>query len=106
MSEEAKTRKEFQTIKEICNAIFNRIQILFLNQMRKTAYDLIARKLESIEKTTSVQEAGRIMRDKDVSSLVILDREGRPEGVLTERDIVRKICASEAKEIILQLSLI
>ena len=54
--------------------------------MSKTAYDLIARKLESIEKTISVQEAGRIMRDKDVSSLVILDREGRPEGVLTERD--------------------
>ena len=67
--------------------------------MSKTAYDLIAKKLESIEKTISVQQAGRIMRDKDVSSLVILDREGRPEGVLTERDIVRKICTSEAKEI-------
>jgi CBS domain-containing protein len=67
--------------------------------MSKTAYDLIARKLESIEKTISVQEAGRIMRDKDVSSLVILDREGRPEGVLTERDIVRKICTSDAEEI-------
>ena len=66
--------------------------------MSKTVYDLIARKLESIEKTISVQEAGSIMRDKDVSSLVILDREGRPEGVLTERDIVRKICTSEAKE--------
>ena len=67
--------------------------------MSKTAYDLIARKLESIEKTISVQEAGRIMRDRDVNSLVILDRESRPEGVLTERDIVRKICTSEAKEI-------
>jgi len=45
--------------------------------MSKTAYDLIARKLESIERTISVLEAGRIMRDKDVSSLVILDRKGR-----------------------------
>lgn len=29
VSEEAKTGKEFQTIREICNAIFNRIRIQF-----------------------------------------------------------------------------
>ena len=48
-------------------------------------YDLIARKLESIEKTISVQEVGRIMRDKDVSSLVILDSESRPEGGINRK---------------------
>lgn len=39
-------------------------------------------------------EAARVLRDRDISFLVTLDGE-RPAGVLTERDIVRKIAAED-----------
>jgi CBS domain-containing protein len=35
------------------------------------------------------------MRDKDVSSLVVTDNNKKPIGILTERDLVRKICTND-----------
>ena len=36
------------------------------------------------------------MRDKQVSSvLVIDDKNGRPQGIVTERDLSRKVCVSD-----------
>jgi CBS domain-containing protein len=35
------------------------------------------------------------MRDTNVSSLVVVDSEGRPHGIVTERDIVRKACIND-----------
>ena len=34
------------------------------------------------------------MRDKNVSSLLVVDRDGKPEGLVTERDLVRKVCVN------------
>jgi CBS domain-containing protein len=51
----------------------------------------ISRKyLERVEETTSVPEAAREMREKNVSSLLVVDKRGIPVGLVTERDIVRK----------------
>jgi len=51
----------------------------------------ISRKyLERVEETTSVREAARKMREKNVSSLLVVDTSGIPVGLVTERDIVRK----------------
>jgi signal-transduction protein with cAMP-binding, CBS, and nucleotidyltransferase domain len=41
---------------------------------------------------TSVQEAAKIMKDKNVSSLVVVDGNGKTQGLVTERDLVRKLC--------------
>jgi CBS domain-containing protein len=41
---------------------------------------------------TSVQEAAKKMKDKNVSSLVVVDTNGKPQGLVTERDLVRKVC--------------
>ena len=37
------------------------------------------------------------MRDANVSSLVVVDSEGMPRGIVTERDIVRKACVNDLK---------
>ena len=36
------------------------------------------------------------MRDKNVSSLVVVDNNDKPIGIVTERDLVRKVCIHDA----------
>lgn len=60
--------------------------------MTCTIRDIIKKKLETIEEMTSVQEAAKKMKDKDISSLVVVDDRNKPVGLITERDIVRKVC--------------
>ena len=47
-----------------------------------------------MRKQTSIQETAMKMRDKNVSSLLVLDRGGKPTGLVTERDLVRKVCVN------------
>jgi CBS domain-containing protein/predicted deacetylase len=54
--------------------------------------DMMTKKLETVQGTASVQEAARKMKDKNVSSLIVVDGEGKPQGLVTERDLVRKVC--------------
>jgi CBS domain-containing protein len=56
---------------------------------------MMTRELETIEESSSIQDAARKMRDTNVSSLVVVDSEGRPHGIVTERDIVRKACIND-----------
>jgi signal-transduction protein with cAMP-binding, CBS, and nucleotidyltransferase domain len=57
--------------------------------------DMMTKKLESIEGTASVQETAKKMKDTNVSSLLVLDAEGKPQGLVTERDLVRKVCIDD-----------
>src|SRR5919197_3344960 len=60
-----------------------------------TIGDIMRKKLETIEELTSVQETAKKMKDKNVSSLVVVDKEGKPQGLVTERDLVRKVCIND-----------
>jgi CBS domain-containing protein len=60
-----------------------------------TVRDIMRKKLETIEEMASVQEAAKKMKDKNVSSLLVVDEKGIPQGLLTERDLVRKICIDD-----------
>jgi CBS domain-containing protein len=53
------------------------------------------KQLETIEGTASVQQAARKMKDKNVSSLVVVDENGKPQGLVSERDLVRKVCTTD-----------
>jgi CBS domain-containing protein len=64
--------------------------------MTLTIGDILGKKLESIEEISSVQEAAKKMKDRDVSSLVVIDVDGKPQGLVTERDLVRKVCVNDA----------
>lgn len=58
--------------------------------------DLMTEKLETIEASLSAQEAAMKMRDKNVSSLVVIDANSKTVGIITERDLVRKVCVHDA----------
>jgi CBS domain-containing protein len=63
--------------------------------MTDTVKDLMRKKIETIEESVSVQEAAKKMKEKNVSSLVVVDENGRPLGLITERDLVRKVCIND-----------
>ena len=66
----------------------------------------MTKKLETIKSSSSAQEAAKKMRDKNVSSLLVTDNRNnnRPIGIVTERDLSRKVCVNDAssKNTILQ----
>ena len=64
--------------------------------MTATISDLMRKKLISVEESASVQEAAKKMMDKNISSLVVVDENSRPIGLITERDLVRKVCIQDA----------
>ena len=53
-------------------------------------------KLQTIEGSSSVQDAAKKMRDKNISSLVVVNSSNKPIGIVTERDLVRKVCANDS----------
>jgi len=61
--------------------------ILVRDLMRKNPY--------TVAESASIQDTARIMNDKKVSSLVILDENNNPVGLVTERDLVRKVCIND-----------
>jgi CBS domain-containing protein len=63
--------------------------------MTEILRDFMRKKLITIEESASVQEAANRMKDKNVSSLVVVDEIGRPLGLITERDLVRKVCTHD-----------
>ena len=63
--------------------------------MTITISEMMSKSLETIQETASVQEAAKKMKEKDVSSLVVVDSQDKPQGIVTERDIVRKACISD-----------
>jgi CBS domain-containing protein len=50
----------------------------------------MTQKLETIEVSSSAQEAAKKMRDKKISSLVVVDV-NRPISIVTERDMIKKL---------------
>ena len=60
--------------------------------------ELMTQKLETIGTSSSSQEASKKMRDNNVSSLVVIDdSNNKPKGIVTERDLVRKVCVNDRR---------
>ena len=57
--------------------------------------ELMTEHIEIISTVSSAQEASKKMKDKNVSSLLVMDGD-KPTGIVTERDLVRKACVSGA----------
>jgi CBS domain-containing protein len=67
----------------------------------KSVGEIMTEKLETIAISNSAQEAAKKMRDKNVSSLLVIDNNNdnnnrKPIGIVTERDLVRKVCVNDA----------
>lgn len=63
--------------------------------MALSVSDILRKKLESVEETTSIQEVAKKMKDRNVSSLLVVDTNGKPVGIVTERDIITKVCIKD-----------
>jgi CBS domain-containing protein len=63
--------------------------------MTTTISDIMRKKLETIEGTASVQQAAKKMMEGNVSSLLIVDEKGMPRGIVSERDLVTKVCYND-----------
>jgi CBS domain-containing protein len=57
--------------------------------------ELVTENLETISTLSSAQEASKKMMDNNLSSLVVInENNNKPMGIVTERDLVRKVCVS------------
>jgi signal-transduction protein with cAMP-binding, CBS, and nucleotidyltransferase domain len=65
--------------------------------MTLTVNDFMGKRLESIEESSSIQETAKKMKDKKVSSLLVIDASNRSIGIVSERDIVRKHCINDLR---------
>ena len=64
--------------------------------------DIMEKNVITIDYTKNALDASVILKEKEISFLVIL-KEGKPEGIISERDIVRKIAAKDIKSSQIQL---
>jgi CBS domain-containing protein len=62
--------------------------------MTKLVRDIMTKEVITIDINRGAAEAARLMADKHISSVVVLEKE-IPIGIVTERDFVKKICAKE-----------
>lgn len=65
--------------------------------MVTTVGELMRKNLHIIEDSASIQDTAKLMNDKNVSSLLILDKHGKPIGLVTERDLVRRVCINDLR---------
>ena len=56
--------------------------------------DIMGRNVITISEADTALDAACLLRDKDISFLVTV-KDGTPTGILTERDIVRKVAAED-----------
>lgn len=57
--------------------------------------EIMTEKLESINVLNTAQEAAAKMAEKNVGSLAVLDDSGKALGIVTERDLARRVCATD-----------
>ena len=63
--------------------------------MKTTIAEIMSKKIETIEESASVQELALRMKDKNISSLMVVDSLGKSKGLVTERDLIRKVCVKD-----------
>jgi len=73
------------------------IEHYYIGIQKLTAiHEIMSNKLQTIEESSSVQDAAKKMREKTISSLVVVNSSNKPVGIITERDMVRNICANDS----------
>jgi CBS domain-containing protein len=63
--------------------------------MEEIIRDIMTKKVITIDECSTALDAAKLMAEKGISSLIVLNQEGNPIGIVTERDFVKKICIKE-----------
>lgn len=56
--------------------------------------DIATKEVISVPEHTSIREAAKIMCENSISSLIVMDRDGIPVGIITDKDLRKKVVAS------------
>ena len=72
--------------------LFAKVPFPIMGQIR----DIMEKNVITIENDKTAQDAARIIAEKDISFLVVIN-DGIPQGVLSESDFVRKVAAEDKK---------
>ena len=72
--------------------LFAKVPFPIMGQIR----DIMEKNVITIENDKTAQEAAKIIGEKDISFLVVIN-DGIPQGVLSESDFVRKVAAEDKK---------
>ncbi|MDQ3837515.1 MAG: CBS domain-containing protein [Thermoproteota archaeon] len=72
--------------------------------MENAVREIMSKNLETIDVTQNAQDAAKKMNDKRISSVLVVDKaeeNKEPIGIVTERDLVIRVCAAgmSSKEI-------
>ena len=65
--------------------------------MQNAVKEIMSTNLETIDVTENAQQASKKMNDKRISSVLVVDgdkQSGEPIGIVTERDLVIRVCAA------------
>jgi len=65
--------------------------------------DIMVRNVITVDHNKTAKDVALLMAEKQVSSLVVI-KDGNPIGLVTERDLVRKISTADRKSVDVQLS--
>ena len=70
----------------------------------KVIPDVVSRQtIRSLRPQDSALDAARLMREHDISSVVIVDEAGKLVGIVTERDMARRVVAEDRQGSALRL---
>ncbi|WP_337863495.1 CBS domain-containing protein [Nitrososphaera sp.] len=64
-------------------------------QIKTAVEDIMSNKVVAVDADSSVQQVAQEMAKRNVSSVILKDGE-KMVGILTERDLVRNVCAKDA----------
>ena len=56
--------------------------------------DIMTKEVVTIDGTKTALDAAKLMSEKGISSLIVV-KEGLPDGIMTERDFIKKVCSKE-----------
>lgn len=56
--------------------------------------DIMTKEVVTIDATKTAIDAAKLMSEKGISSLIVV-KDGLPEGIITERDFIKKVCSRE-----------
>ncbi|MGQ9478862.1 MAG: CBS domain-containing protein [Thermoproteota archaeon] len=68
-------------------------EMVKLNRKELTVEEVMSYPIISIDPEESIYEAVLSMVQHDISSLIVMDKEGKDIGIITERDVIEKVIA-------------
>ncbi len=64
---------------------------------RMLVKDVMSSPVFTIDEDSAVDEAARLMDENELGCIIVTSKEGKPLGIITERDLVTRVLAKNAK---------